>query len=233
MQNATEQDPLAEAAEETQLPIEAMLKPRAWEIFRGLWASLFYAGRTKDKTFLICSADRREGASTIACGLALAGTVPSGGSSVALVDFNLRHPVLHEMLNMEESPGVGEILLDSLPPKSAVQRVNDGLDLYAIGYGRRRILDILRDGTFAGFFSALSKKYDQVLVDVAPVNHFPDAQVLAGVVENIVLVAHTQQTPREAVAQAKKRIEAGGGKVVGLVLNLRTYPIPRFLYRRV
>jgi len=38
---------------------------------------------------------------------------------------------------------------------------------------------------------------------------------------------------REAVAQAKKRIESGGGKVVGVVLNMRTFPIPNFLYRRV
>ena len=61
----------------------------------------------------------------------------------------------------------------------------------------------------------------------------PDAQVLAGVVKNTVLVAHTEQTPREVVAEAKKRIEASGGALVGLVLNLRSYPIPRFLYRRV
>lgn len=233
MQNATEQEPLAEAPEEPGSGVEPALKPQAWEIFRELWASLFYSGRMKGKSSLICSADRREGASTIACGLALAGTVPSGEGRVALVDCNLRNPALHEMLNMQESPGVGEILLDGLAPRAAVQRVNDALDLYAIGYGRRRILDILRSGTLAGFLSALSKKYEQVLVDVAAVNHFPDAQVLAGVVENVVLVAHTEQTPREAVAQAKKRLEAGGGKVVGLVLNLRTYPIPRFLYRRV
>ncbi len=70
-------------------------------------------------------------------------------------------------------------------------------------------------------------------MDVAAANHFPDAQVLAGKVREVVLVLRTEQTPREAVAQAKKRLEAGGGKLVGLVMNLRTYPIPQFLYKRV
>jgi len=57
--------------------------------------------------------------------------------------------------------------------------------------------------------------------------------VLAGVLKEVVLVVHSDITPREAVGQAKKRIVAGGGKLVGLVMNMRTYPIPNFLYNRV
>ena len=37
----------------------------------------------------------------------------------------------------------------------------------------------------------------------------------------------------QALALAKKRLEANGAHLAGVVLNLRSYPIPKFLYRRV
>jgi capsular exopolysaccharide synthesis family protein len=209
------------------------LSPKADEVFRGLWASLFYSGRTVGKSVLICSADRGEGASTVACGLALAGSTPAGGARVALVDLNLRNPALHRMLDVPLSPGIGEIVIGGRAAESAARRVNTSLDLYSIGELGSHRLEVLRSPRLREFLSVLRDGYDHVLVDVASVNAHPDAQVLAGLVRDVVLVAYTDRTPREAAAQAQKRLESGGGRLVGLVLNLRKYPIPRFLYRRV
>lgn len=209
------------------------LKRKADEVFRGLWASLFYSGRTTGKSVLICSSDRREGSSTVACGLAVAGSEPAGVSRIALVDMNLRKPKLHKMLHVKASPGVANALLNGSAPEQAIQRISPSLDVYAAGDVGGRELQILRSENLERFLRDLASAYDHVLIDAAPVNHFPDAQVLARHIKDVVLVAHTQRTPREAVAQARKRIEAAGAKVAGLVLNRRTYPIPRFLYRRV
>jgi succinoglycan biosynthesis transport protein ExoP len=203
------------------------------EVFRQLWASLFYSGRAVGKSVMVCSADEGEGASTIACGLALAGSTPDGSARVALVDFNLRDPAVHRLLRVQPAPGVSEILVQGTAAESAAQRVNASLDVYAGGTATGRLLKVLRSDRLSVFLSTLADGYDHVLVDVAAVNHYPEAQVLAGLVKDVVLVAHTDRTPREAVAQAKKRLESSGGRVVGLVLNMRTYPIPGFLYRRV
>ncbi len=224
---------MAQAIEQSQSTAKAFLSAQAEDIFRGLWASLFYSGRTVGKSVLLCAADRREGATTIACGLALAGSTPAGADRVALVDLNLREPDIHRMIGARQSPGVAEIIADGTAPESAAQRINSGLDVYAIGDGGQRRLEVLRSDRLAEFLATLCDGYDRVLVDVASVNHYPDAQILAGAVKDVVLVAHTDHTPREAVAQAKKRLEAGSGRLAGLVLNLRTYPIPRFLYKRV
>ncbi|MCK5558151.1 MAG: CpsD/CapB family tyrosine-protein kinase [Candidatus Hydrogenedentes bacterium] len=203
------------------------------EIFRGLWASLFYSGRTTGKTVLITTSARREGASTIARGLALSGSGPSGGARVALVDFNLHTPALHTMLHLAQGPGLVEVLTGECDIASAAQKVNEGLDVLTAGSVGQRSLDVLRSDAMESFFQQLADTYDYVLVDSAAANHYPDAQVLSGVLKEVVLVVHSDLTPREAIAQAKRRIESGGGKLVGLVLNLRTFPIPNFLYRRV
>lgn len=220
--------------EQTESPaLEASLRGRAEEFFCGLWASLFHSGRVVGKSVMICSAARAEGATTVACGLALAGSMPPGEPKVALVDLDLRHGNLHKILRLERTLGVSEIVLEGMDPKIAAQNVKAGVDVYTAGNVGDRALEILRSDALGGFLNHLSGAYDRVLLDVAAVNTYPDAQVLASIIKDVVLVAHTEQTPREAVAQAKKRLEAGGGRIVGLVLNLRTYPIPRFLYRRV
>jgi len=224
---------MAETVQTAQEPPRAQLTGQAEELFRTMWASLFYSGRQVGKSLMVCSASRGEGASTMICGLGIAGSGPTGSARVAMVDFNLREPALHRMIGAKAAPGVTEIITEGLAPESAAQRINVGLDVYAAGNVDGRTLEVLRNGRLGEFIATLSDGYDHVLVDAAAVNHFPDAQVLASVVRDIVLVADSQRTAREAVAQARRSLEAGGGRIAGVVLNMRTYPIPKFLYRRL
>jgi Mrp family chromosome partitioning ATPase len=150
-----------------------------------------------------------------------------------LVDFNLRKPSLHRLLRANQSPGVCQVLSGQLAPESAAQRVNVVLDFYAAGEPAQRGAELLRGPAISDFLATLADGYDHVLVDAPAVNRFPDAGVLAGIVKDVVLVAHAERTPREAVAAAKKHLESAGARLVGVVLNQRTYPIPSFLYRRV
>ena len=150
-----------------------------------------------------------------------------------MVDFNLRYPALHKILGLPQEPGIAEVLVKGQGIESVAKTVNDNLDVYTVGGIEKQSLNLLRSEVVEKFFAQLTDKYDYVLVDSAATNHYPDVQVLSGVLKEVVLVVHSDLTPREAVSQAKKRILAGGGKLVGLVMNMRTYPIPNFLYRRV
>ena len=212
---------------------KAQLDGKAEDIFRGMWASLFYSGRISGKAVMLTSAARGEGATTAACALAISGSGPAGGARVALVDFNLRQPAVHKTLGLPQGPGLTEVLLGGQDIDSVARRVNDNLDVFTVGALEKKSLGLLRSDAVRKFFDQLAEKYDHVLIDAAAVNHYPDAQVLAGVLKEAVLVVHSDITPREAVGQAKKRIVAGGGKLVGLIMNMRTYPIPNFLYNRV
>ncbi|MCK5114064.1 MAG: CpsD/CapB family tyrosine-protein kinase [Phycisphaerae bacterium] len=211
----------------------ASLSKRSAEVFRGIWASLFYSGQASGTGLVITASSRGEGASTMACGLALSGSGPDAGAKVALVDFNLRSPEVHKLLGVNQSPGVTEVLLEGQDVASVAQQVGENLDVIAAGNAAGKSLELLKSKGLDSFFERLLKDYDYVIVDAAPVNAFPDAQILGSVLKETALVVKSDAVPREAVAQAKKRIESGGGKVVGIILNMRTYPIPNFLYRRV
>lgn len=211
----------------------AWLKPSSEQLFAGMWAALYYSGEPAGKRVLVCSADRKEGASTISAGLALAGGSSAASASVALVDLNLRNPMLHRLLGLGGEEGVSQIVLEGLDVDAVRHRVNEGLDFYPAGAIGPNALALLRDDRLRSFLSLLAERYDHVLVDAAPINRFPDAKVLAKLIPDVVLVAHTEHTPRQALALAKKHLESGEARVAGVVLNLRTYPIPKFLYRRV
>lgn len=224
---------MTEAVSESRPRSTVSLGAGSDDLFRGLWASVFNTGKISDKHVLICSADRWEGASTVACGLALAGGDPAGTARIALVDFNLRYPAIHRMMGLPQGPGVGEVILNGEPTTSVARSISRNLDVYTVGNLGARTLDALRNPAMSSFLSSLAQTYDHVLFDAAAANLHPDAKVLAGLVKDVIMVIRTDQTPREAIAQAKRVLESGGGRVAGVLLNMRTFPIPRFLYRRV
>ncbi len=236
---------------ETQLA-SAGLSGQAEEIFRGLWASVFFAPPEPPTSVLVCSASRGEGATTVACALALAGAgtmaatpagdldleggpgSPSGKDRVVLVDFNLRNPCVHEMLGLADADGVSDVLSGKSQLSDVLRHVGAGkLDVLTVGTQRDKLIEILRADRVGEFLTDLQRHYGHVIIDAAPPNLFPDSQVLAGVVNAVVLVAHSQQTAQESLVAAKRALEAGGGNVLGVVLNMRTFPIPKFVYRRV
>ena len=226
---------------QTQLAT-AELTPQAQDVFGSLWTSLFYAPQTPPKAVLVCSSDKAEGATTVACGLALAGSARaiSGANATAsmprvvLVDFNMRTPSVSERFNIANGLGVSNVLVGETELDQALQRIEPGqLDILTAGSQCSRVLEVLQVDRVRKFLDQLQQRYDCIIIDTAPVNQYPDTQVLADAVGFVVLVVRYLRTHREALLQAKKRLELGSGKVLGVVLNARTYPIPSFVYRRV
>ena len=93
-------------------------------------------------------------------------------------------------------------------------------------------LGLLRQDKMGTLLTNLISRFDVLLIDTAPVNRYPDAQLLAGMADAAVLVVDVGRTPREAVAKAKQTIQAGQGNLLGTVLNRRSRPVPTLLYGR-
>lgn len=213
---------------------EARLAANAQTIFRGLWASVFYAPAEPPASVLVCSPAHREGATTVACGLALAGAGEAPHARVGLVDFNIRTPAVHKLMRLPNDAGVSDVLTGRVSLAEALRGVGPGqLDVLTVGSRPEKVLEVLQAGRVKELLKSLSERYDHVVVDAAPANLYPDAQVLASAAGAVVLIARARQTPRESMLAAKGRLERASGRIAGVVLNMRTYPIPKFLYRRV
>lgn len=199
------------------------------------WAGIFLSPeRAAPKSVVVTSAEPGEGVSQLAASLALVGSSTEHGARVALVDLNVRHPTVAKVFGIPEAPGVLEILRDNVPVSAAlVQAANPRLSLLAAGKGEDVPLSLLRSERVGELIRELVKDHDHVIIDAPAVNRLAIAPALATFTEGVVLVTRAGVTRRESVAEAKKRIELAQGKVVGIILNRREYPIPGFIYSRL
>lgn len=72
-----------------------------------------------------------------------------------------------------------------------------------------------------------------VAIDCPALSASSDCISLASLVDGIVLVIEADRTKKSQIANAQCRIEAAGGKILGMVLNKRRYPVPDSIYKRL
>lgn len=85
----------------------------------------------------------------------------------------------------------------------------------------------------AVYFEQLRREYPYILIDCPSLREAEHALILASLVDGVVLVVEANRTQKEQFLYAERAIENAGGRILGHVLNKRTYVIPEWLHRRM
>jgi Mrp family chromosome partitioning ATPase len=96
-----------------------------------------------------------------------------------------------------------------------------GTDLMIDGRGGLLPFDELKHR-----FDQLSSAFDFLLVDAPGAAVSEDAEILGTIADAAVLVVEANKTRRNAVAKVRESLDAAGVRLLGTVLNDRTFPIP-------
>jgi len=201
-----------------------------------LWANVFFSSeQPPPRTVMVTAARRRDGATQIAVALALVGAESGREHRIALVDFNLRNPGVAGALGLSDSPGLTDVLEGRVPLEVALRnlRLRNGNVLHLLTAGPLvdHPLGLLRSRQTQAMLAQFRDRYEYTIIDVTAANAHPDPQIVGALVDGALLVARAGDTPRETVAEARKRLEHAGVRCLGLVLNQRMHPIPGFVYR--
>ena len=199
----------------------------AREEIRKLVQSLFLAksgnGHHGPRRVVFCGIEEADG-SNLLCARVGRNLAEQVHSQVCIVDANLRFP------------GVGR-LFDPVPLESdhasatmVSRRVGDNLWLVCgdsvSANGAGPTLDQLqvcvRD---------LGDEFAYAVMNAPPVGLYNDAVLLGQMADGVVLVVEANSTRRAATQKAKQALESSNVRVLGSVLNNRTFPIPEKLYR--
>jgi len=213
----------------------AYVKTSAGLDFARVWSSILaVAGEKPAKSILFVSPGSRQGASTLVCGSALTAAQANPDLRLGLLDCNLRAPVIEKLFQIPGSPGVAEALSGAADPSELGHSlgVHSNLQVIPAGQVSDDPLGLFRREAILALVKALTSRFDILLVDTAPVNYYPDAQILAPMFDAVVMVIDVGRVPREAVAKAKQMIQATGANLLGTVLNRRRHPVPGILYSR-
>lgn len=172
----------------------------------------------KLKKLLITGPLAHDGKSTVILNLATA-LAERGKRSVLVVEADLHHSSLSEILGLNPWAGLTECLIDDLTPmQSAIRRIEPlGWYLLPAGEPRRNPTELLQAPAFGNIMQKLAPCFDWILIDSPPVIPLTDALSLQQHADASLLVVRAGQTPREAVEQTVALL--GKKNIVGIVLN--------------
>ena len=179
------------------------------------------------RVLMVASAAAQEGKTTFAC--QLAGSLARAGRKTVLVDFDLRRPRAHELLNVPLELGLSELLSEKLDVQTVLHSTSEP-SLSVIPAGRvneTALQSIAKDGA-DWLFKELKKEFEFVIVDSSPILYVADGASVGRNVDGAVMVVRSHASRLPAVAVACERVEMLGidligGVMVGVQSNLSGY----------
>ncbi|WP_433803073.1 polysaccharide biosynthesis tyrosine autokinase [Actinomycetospora sp. CA-084318] len=137
---------------------------------------------------------------------------------VAVVEGDLRTPVLRERLGLRGHLGLTDVLRGRCALGSALQH-HAGVDVLISGEVPTDPSGLLTSRALGTVLEQLRATHDVVLVDAPPLGPVADAAVLAAGSDGAVLLCRAGTTPAEAVTAAAEALQAVGARIVGTVLT--------------
>lgn len=202
-------------------PIAVVADPtsRAADAYRLLAAQLrFGEGDEGNSVLMVTSATNREGKSTTAANLAAA--LALGGSSVLLIDLDLRKPTLHTLFEVPNQTGAAEMLRfhDYNPEHHAVKTKVPRLWLLPAGVPTDNPTELLSKSARPLILSAWSTA-DFVIIDGPPLLAAADASVLTGFVPDTLFVTRFDHSNSKEVRAALSMLSRQRTNLRGVVMN--------------
>jgi receptor protein-tyrosine kinase len=209
--------PYQPAHESHLLDVENSLETPAEE-FRTLRTRLNHLQTLQPlHTVVVTSPSPAEGKTFTAVNLALA-QAQLTENAVLLADFDLRRPVVHNLLQVPRSPGLTDYLLGQCSFGEALRRI-DGLGLYVLPAGSpvKNPLEILNTRQAKQLFEELPRTFNWAIFDTPPLLFSADANLLATLADGAILVVKIGSTTFDSVTRAMQSLCENN--VLGIVAN--------------
>jgi capsular exopolysaccharide synthesis family protein len=189
------------------------------EPFRALRATLKHLASTQQiKTFIICSAVKGEGKTTLAANLAI--TFALDGKKVILVDGDLRRAQMHTLFNLPKKNGLADFLLGTSEAEDIIKKtVHDNLFVITAGEHPQNPAELIGGARFGQLVTTLRAMADYVIFDSPALLPVSDGMSMAPKIEACIMVVRALWTPMKAAQQAKNQLKRIGITMIGAVLN--------------
>ena len=182
---------------------------------------IFTLGSEHDscKKIIITSAIPGEGKTTTCLNLAIA--FAQTGAKVIVLDADLRKPRIYRHLSLEKNNGLSDYLGGMITELDKVIKTcnEHGIDCITSGQTPPNPVELMSSKRMELLLDELSKKYDYVFIDTAPVTVVTDATAIANYVDGVVVVARQNYTIHESLQRAIVNLKFANVKILGYILN--------------
>jgi capsular exopolysaccharide synthesis family protein len=146
------------------------------------------------------------------------------GSSVLLVDADLRKPSLHLLFGKTNEYGLSTLLdpqqRTSNDPPTHLPRLNfQRLDFLCGGPLVANPADLLHSGRLKTLLAVWRNAYDYIIFDTPPLGMVSDAMVLVELADGLILVVRERVTRKEILQRVAKGLAPFSSRILGFVYN--------------
>ncbi|PSB33845.1 GumC family protein [Chlorogloea sp. CCALA 695] len=193
--------------------------PPSWASLDLIYKNIQLLNTTESslRSIMITSALAGEGKSTLALGLAL--SAARLHQRVLLIDADLRHPNLHQMLNLPNEQGLSTLLESdaNVPNHTGIQSSGAYIDILTAGPVPTDSANLLSSQRMGELMAKFEDTYDLILVDAPPVLGMVDAILAASFCSGVLLVSRMGKVTRTELTQATAMLSKLN--TIGVVAN--------------
>jgi succinoglycan biosynthesis transport protein ExoP len=199
--------------------LSAGVRPDFSEAIRAIRMNvLFSMSQDGACTLAVTSTGPNEGKTTVASNLAIAFAL--GGHRVLLMDADMRRPSVHELFDMNQEPGLSNVLVGNAKPDEAMRKT-DVAGLWMLPSGRvpPNPAELLGSPRFEELLRSLGDQFDTIIMDTPPVMAVSDPSVIASMASGVLFVVGADMTGRRPARTALEQLEKGRARILGAILN--------------
>jgi protein-tyrosine kinase len=168
------------------------------------------------RVILVTSPGTGDGKTVTAANLALT-MAQEFQRQILLVDADLRHARLHDVLGIAREPGLADVLAGQASLDDALVSLSEYRVLaLPAGKPHGRPTELLGSEPMRRLMEQLARRFDRVVID-STAAHFADAGVLEPIADGVLLIVRAGRTTRPSIARAVGLVPRA--KLLGLVLN--------------
>ena len=171
------------------------------------------------KIIMVASAMSGEGKSLVAVNLASI-IAAELHSHALLVDCDLRNPSLTRWFGLQEKKGLADYLIGEAEVQDLLIKTSiDKLSILSGGSIQENPVELVGSNKMKTLIQDLKSRYEDryIIIDSSPILATTEPSVLNEIVDGIILVVKSGDTPRETIQQAVKLLNKN--KILGVVLN--------------
>lgn len=192
------------------------------ETFNTIRTNINFLGMDKEmKVFMVTSAVKNEGKTTVACHIASAyATIKK---KVLLIDCDMRNPSVSKELGIIKPKGLADMIIaergDGKDYNEYIHKINEYFDAVPSGFRPPNPSEMVSSKRLEMIINHMRGLYDIIIMDTPPVLLVSDAVSLQRLVDGILLVIKYGYTTKEALRESKKVFEVAGIRPTACIFN--------------
>ena len=188
-------------------------KSQLLERFRVLRNNISFSALERDiRLIAITSTGPGEGKSTCCANLGI--VMAKDGKRILVVDCDLHRPAMHTLLHAPRSTGFTNVVMGTATLEEAIAPSDfEGLSFLPAGTLPPNPSEVLNAQPSRQLFKKLAEMYDYVILDCSPCAKLSDVQVIATIVDGVILLVGANQAVKKGVGVLLPCVDPGRGTV--------------------